>query len=60
MKQVTHIILSYDDMFKAFRDYVANNVDGVKAEDVCNFRIQVDPTSASKSTAEVHLTYKDI
>lgn len=60
MKMDTKIVLSYDDIFQALKEYVANHVDGVKAEDVCNFRLDYDMDNYTKTTASVQLSYKDV
>lgn len=60
MKMDTKIVLSYDDIFQALKEYVANHVDSVKAEDVFNFRLDYDMDNYNKTTASVQLNYKDV
>lgn len=59
MKVDTKIVLSWDDMFQAFKEFVSNHVDGVKAEDVCSFRLDYDMDNYTKSTVSVQLGYQE-
>lgn len=49
------IRLDHDALFAAFREFIANHVEGVKAEDVCNFHIEYDKDNSRNTTVVVQL-----